>query len=126
MAKYRQDSQAAQRIRAAITNWITGRPHLVHSAPACQLALSMVLERNLPAQIDHIAGLLRRYGTKAAQSRKNTDALREEIKQLERQRCCEKVSHADYISAGIEITELNERIGHERKALREWSGSAAP
>lgn len=121
MAKYRQDSQAEQRIRAAISNWVNSRTHLMHSDPACQLALSMVLERNLPAQIDHIAGLLRRYGAKAAQSRKNTDTLRSEIKQLERQRCREKVSHADYISAGIEIDELNERIGHERKALREWS-----
>ncbi|MBW5896055.1 hypothetical protein IM881_06220 [Pectobacterium brasiliense] len=121
MAKYRHDSQAEQRIRAAISNWVSSRTHSIHSNPACQLALSMVLERNLPAQIDHIAGLLRRYGAKAAQSRKNTDALRAEINQLERQRCREKVSHADYISAGIEITELNERIGHERKALREWS-----
>ncbi|MBA5235689.1 TIGR02642 family protein [Pectobacterium aroidearum] len=121
MAKYCHDSQAEQRIRAAISNWVSSRTHSIHSNTACQLALSMVLERNLPAQIDHIAGLLRRYGTKVAQSRKNTDALRAEIKQLERQRCREKVSHADYISAGIEITELNERIGYERKALREWS-----
>lgn len=126
MAKYRHDRQAEQRVRAAISNWVNIPSHLMHSDPACQLALNMVLECNLPAQIDHIAGLLRRYGTKAAQSRKNTDALRAEIKQLERQRCREKVSHADYISAGIEINELNERIGHERKALREWSGSAAP
>ncbi|AOR58839.1 TIGR02642 family protein [Pectobacterium parmentieri] len=121
MTKYRHDSQAEQRIRDAISNWVKTRTHLMHSDSACQLALSMVLDRNLPAQIDHIAGLLRRYGAKAAQSRKNTNALRAEIKQLERQRCREKVSHADYISAGIEITELNERISHERKALREWS-----
>ncbi|MFJ5427689.1 TIGR02642 family protein [Pectobacterium actinidiae] len=121
MAKYRHDSQAEQRIRVAISHRVNTRTHLVHSDPACQLALSMVLERNLPAQIDHLAGLLRRYGAKAAQSRKNTDTLRSEIKQLERQRCREKVSHADYISAGIEIAELNERIGHERKALLEWS-----
>ncbi|MEI7151534.1 TIGR02642 family protein [Pectobacterium carotovorum] len=121
MAKYRHDSQAEQRIRAAISNWVNSRTHLMHSDSACQLSLSMVLERNLPAQIDHIAGLLRRYGAKAGQSRKNTDALRLEIKQLERQRCRERVGHADYISAGIEIAELNERIGHERKALREWS-----
>ncbi|MEI7411813.1 TIGR02642 family protein [Pectobacterium aroidearum] len=121
IAKYRHDSQAEQRIRAAIYNWVNTRTRLMHSDHACQLALSMVFERNLPAQIDHIAGLLRRYGAKAAQLRKNTDALRAEIKQLERQRCREKVSHADYISAGIEIIELNERISHERKALREWS-----
>ncbi|ACT13343.1 TIGR02642 family protein [Pectobacterium carotovorum] len=121
MAKYRHDSQAEQRIRVAISNWVKTRTHLMYSVPACQLALSIVLERNLPAQIDHIAGLLCRYGAKAAQARKNTDALRSEIKQLERQRCREKVSHADYISAGIEIAELNERIGYERKALREWS-----
>ncbi|MFJ5376926.1 TIGR02642 family protein [Pectobacterium sp. CHL-2024] len=121
MAKYRHDRQAEQRVRAAISNWVNTPNHLMHSDPACQLALNMVLERNLPAQIDHIAGLLRRYGTKAAQSRKNTDALRAEIKRLERQRCREKVRHADYISAGIEIAELNDRIGYERKALREWS-----
>ncbi|MEH6372312.1 TIGR02642 family protein [Pectobacterium carotovorum] len=58
MAKYRHDSQAEQRIRAAISDWVNSRTHLVHSEPACQLALSML------KSLRQLAFLMREFITK--------------------------------------------------------------
>ncbi|RLM26512.1 hypothetical protein BIY29_05495 [Brenneria alni] len=121
MAKYRHDSHAEQRIRAAITNWVNARPHPELAITACQLALSMVLERNLPAQIDHIAKLLRRYGIRSSQTRKNTDALQAEIKQLEKLRGRDRVSDDEYQRIGQQIDQLLARVEVERAVLRTWS-----
>lgn len=121
MAKYRHDSQAEQRIRAAIINWVNARTHPEHAIIACQIALSMVLERNLPAQIDHIAKLLRRYGSRSSQTRKNTDALQTKIKQLEKLRGRDRVSDDEYQRIGQHINQLSGRIEAERAALRTWS-----
>lgn len=121
MTKYRHDSHAEQRVRTAITDWVNARPHLEHAITACQLALSMVLERNLPAQIDHIAKLLRRYGSRSPQTRKNTDALQAEIKQQEKLRVRDRVSDDEYQRIGQQIEQLSGRIETERAALRTWS-----
>ncbi|PWC10551.1 hypothetical protein DDT56_21710 [Brenneria corticis] len=121
MAKYRHDGQAEKRIRASITNWVNARPHLEHAITACQIALSMVLERNLPAQIDHIAKLLRRYGSQSSQTRMNTDALQAEIKQLEKLRGRDRVSDDEYQRIGQQIEQLSLRVEAERAALRTWS-----
>ncbi|MEE3649472.1 MULTISPECIES: TIGR02642 family protein [unclassified Brenneria] len=121
MAKYRHDSQAEQRIRTAITDWVNARPHPEHAITACQIALSMVLERNLPAQIDHIAKLLRRYSSRSSQTRKNTDVLQAEIKQQEKQRSRDRVSDDEYQRIGQQIDQLSARIEAERVALRAWA-----
>ncbi|MBP1129257.1 aminopeptidase N [Serratia sp. PL17] len=47
MTKYRNEFKAEQRLRAAINKWVNQRPHPERAAAACQLALSMVLERKL-------------------------------------------------------------------------------
>ncbi|PWC14231.1 hypothetical protein B4923_04810 [Brenneria roseae subsp. americana] len=60
----------------------------------------MVLECNLPAQIDHISKSLRRYGSLSSQAHKNTDALQAEVKQLERLRGRERVSNNEYQRIG--------------------------
>jgi uncharacterized phage protein len=121
MTKYRSDFKAEQRLRAAINEWVHQRPHPDRAATACQLALSIVLERNLPAQVVHLASLFRRYGPRTAQTRKNIEALQSEIKALEKRRCQEQISDAVYVEAGLEITDLNTRIEWERAALRAWS-----
>ncbi|WP_409311409.1 TIGR02642 family protein [Pectobacterium sp. B1J-3] len=127
MAKYRHDSDAAFRIMIAIYAWdvYAKYQHLEHSDIACSLAMDMVLERNLPAQVDHIAGLLRRYGTRSSQTRKNTDSLKAEIKRLEKQRCRDKTSNAEYFLVGEEIEQLSARIKAERQALYDWSEQEA-
>lgn len=121
MAKYRNDCKAEQRVRAAINEWVHQRPHPERAAAACQLALSIVLERNVPAQIAHIASLLRRYGPRTTQTRKNIDALQAEIKQLEKQRSQTSVSDFTYYEIGFDITDLNRSIERERIGLRTWS-----
>jgi len=121
MTKYRSDFKAEQRLRAAINEWVHQRPHPERAAAACQLALSIVLERNLPAQISHLASLLRRYGPRTAQTRKNIEALQSEIKALDKRRCQVQISDTVYVEAGLEITDLNTRIERERAALRAWS-----
>ncbi|NWA20325.1 TIGR02642 family protein [Serratia liquefaciens] len=118
MTKYRNDLKAEQRLRAAINEWVHQRPHPERAAAACQLALSIVLERNLPAQVAHLASLFRRYGPRTAQTRKNIEALQSEIKALERRRCQAQISDAVYVKAGLEIADLNTRIERERAALR--------
>ncbi|MCW2484827.1 hypothetical protein J5069_02840 [Candidatus Symbiopectobacterium sp. NZEC127] len=121
MAKYRHDVQAEQRIRDAIAIWARNKSSRPLSVQACQLALLMVLERNLPAQIEDVAKLLRRYSAKAGQTRKNTDGLRAEIKQLERLRCRDRVTDDEYQRVGEQIEGLAARIEAERSALRTWS-----
>jgi len=121
MTKYRNDFKAEQRLRVAINEWVYQRPHPERAAAACQLALSMVLERNLPAQVAHIATLLRRYGPRTAHTRKNIETLQSEIKVLEKQRSQTQISDIEYHEAGFEITDISKRIEHERATLRAWS-----
>ncbi|KFX07270.1 hypothetical protein KP22_04050 [Pectobacterium betavasculorum] len=127
MAKYRHDSDAGLRIMGAIYAWRFYKKykHLEHSDTACHLAMNMALERNLPAQVEHIAKLLRRYGARSSQTRKNTDALQSEIKQLDKRRCRDKASDAEYFLAGVEIDQLRVRIKAERQALYDWSEKEA-
>lgn len=121
MTKYRNDFKAEQRLREAINEWVHQRPHPERAVAACQLGLSIVLERNLPAQVAHLASLFRRYGPRTAQTRKNIEALQAEIKVLDKQRSQAQISDAVYVEAGLEITDLNTRIERERAALRAWS-----
>ena len=121
MAKYRHDIQAEQRIRVAIAVWVRNKSSRPLSMQVCQLSLLMVLERNLPAQIDDVVKLLRRYSAKAGQTRKNTDGLRTEIKQLERQRCRDRATDEEYQRVGEQIEDLAARIEAERAVLRNWS-----
>lgn len=86
MAKYRNDFKAEQRLRVAINQWVHQRPHPKRAAAACQLALSIVLERSLPAQVAYLASLFRRYGSRTAQTCKNIEALQANIKVLDKQR----------------------------------------
>ncbi|WP_315707555.1 TIGR02642 family protein [Brenneria uluponensis] len=125
MTKYRHDSQAEQRIRSAITDWVNRRFNLKYAESACQLALSMVLERNLPAQINHVSRLLCRYGYKATQVRKNSDLLRAEIKQLEKVRCQPKVTDQEYQVIGLQIATLSARIDAEHQSLKAWATQQA-
>ncbi|HBN5894923.1 TPA: TIGR02642 family protein [Serratia marcescens] len=121
MTKYRNDYKAEQRLRAAINEWVHQRPHPERATAACQLALSIVLERNLPAQVAHLASLFRRYGPRTVRARKNIEVLQAEIKALDKRRCQAQISDAIYVEAGLEITELTTRIERERAALRAWS-----
>lgn len=68
MTKYRNDYKAEQRLRAAINEWVHQRPDPAHATETCQLAFSIVLERNLLALVAYITVLLRRYGPRAAQN----------------------------------------------------------
>lgn len=121
MTKYRNDFKAEQRLRAAINEWVHQRPHPEHAAAACQLALSIVLERNLPAQVAHFSSLFRRYGPRAARTRKNIEALQSEIKALEKRRNQAQITDIEYHEVGFEITDITKRIERERAALRAWS-----
>lgn len=121
MTKYRNDYKAEQRLRAAINEWVHQRPHPERATSACQLALSIVLERNLPAQVAHIAALLRRYGPRTAQTRKNIEALQSEIKALEKRRSQAQIADIEYHEVGFEITDITKRIERERASLRAWS-----
>lgn len=121
MTKYRNDYKAEQRLRAAINEWVHQRPHPESATAACQLALSIVLERNLPAQVAHLASLFRRYGPRTAQTRKNIEALQSEIKALEKRRSQAQIADIEYHEVGFEITDITKRIERERAALRAWS-----
>ncbi|CVD65937.1 TIGR02642 family protein [Serratia marcescens] len=121
MTKYRNDYKAEQRLRAAINEWVHQRPHPERAAAACQLSLSIVLERNLPAQVAHIAALLRRYGPRTAQTRKNIEVLQSEIKALDKRRSQAQITDIEYHEVGFEITDITKRIERERAALRAWS-----
>ncbi len=121
MTKYRNDYKAEQRLRAVINEWVHQRPHPERATSACQLALSIVLERNLPAQVAHIAALLRRYGPRTAQTRKNIEALQSEIKALEKRRSQAQIADIEYHEVGFEITDITKRIERERASLRAWS-----
>lgn len=121
MAKYRNDCKAEQRVRAAINEWVHQRPHPARAAAACQLALSIVLERNVPAQIAHLASLFRRFGPRTTQTRKNIEVLQAEIKLLEKQRSQATVSDEKYHEVGISIDQLAGRVDLERSELRVWS-----
>ncbi|CAI1723512.1 uncharacterized phage protein [Serratia marcescens] len=121
MTKYRNDFKAEQRLRAAINEWVHQRPHPELAVVACQLDLSMVLERNLSAQVAHIATLLRRYGPRTSHTRKNIETLQSEIKVLEKQRSQAQISDIEYHEAGFEVTDISKRIEHERATLRAWS-----
>ncbi|WP_413715021.1 TIGR02642 family protein [Serratia ureilytica] len=123
MSKYRNDYKAEQRVRAAINEWVHQRPHPEpeRATAACQLALSIVLERNLPAQVAYIAALLRRYGPRTAQTRKNIEALQSEIKALEKRRSQAQITDIEYHEVGFEIADITKRIEQERAALRAWS-----
>lgn len=119
MTKYRNDFKAEQRLRVAINEWGHQQPHPEHAVAACQLALSIVLERNLPAQVSHLASLFRRYGPRTAQTRKNIEVLQAEIKVLEKQRSQAQISDNEYHSVGAEITEINKRIERGRRHRRQ-------
>ncbi|AHG22180.1 hypothetical protein Z042_23120 [Chania multitudinisentens RB-25] len=121
MAKYRSDCLAEQRVRMAINVWVHQRPHPARAAAACQLALSIVLERNVPAQIAHIASLLRRYGPRTAQTRKKIETLQTQIKYLEKQRSKTSISDNTYHEIGFDIIDINRSIERERISLRAWS-----
>ncbi|CAI1535551.1 TIGR02642 family protein [Serratia marcescens] len=121
MTKYRNDYKAEQRLRAAINEWVHQRPHPERAVAACQLSLSIVLERNLPAQVAHIAALLRRYGPRTAQTRKNIEALQSEIKALEKRCSQAQITDIEYHEVGFEIADITKRVERERAALRAWS-----
>ncbi|WP_236616956.1 TIGR02642 family protein [Dickeya zeae] len=125
MAKYRHDSQAEQRIRAAITDWVNIRSDLDHAYSACQLALNMMLERNLPAQINHISKLLCKYGPRFSQVRKNIDLLRAEIKRLEKARSQVKTAYKEYHLIGQQIVALSARVDAECQGLKAWATQQA-
>ncbi|ENZ3704589.1 TPA: hypothetical protein SMF67_000838 [Serratia marcescens] len=125
MTKYRNDFKAEQRLRAAINEWVHQRPHPELAVAACQLALSMVLERNLPAQVSHLASLFRRHGPRTAQTRKNIEALQSEIKTLEKRRSQAQITDIEYHEVGFEIADITKRIERERAGLRAWSDQRA-
>ncbi|SLM63509.1 MULTISPECIES: TIGR02642 family protein [Dickeya] len=125
MAKYRHDNQAEQRIRAAITDWAKTHSDLEHAESACQLALNMMLERNLPAQINHISKLLCKYGPRFSQVRKNIDLLRAEIKRLEKARSQAKTADKEYHLIGQQIVALSARVDAERQGLKAWATQQA-
>lgn len=121
MTKYRNDYKAEQRLRAAINEWVHQRPHPERATSACQLALSIVIERNLPAQVAHLSSLFRRYGPRTAQTRKNIEALQSEIKALEKRRSQAQIADIEYHEVGFEIADITKRIERERAGLRDWS-----
>ncbi|NKI76018.1 hypothetical protein Dpoa2040_003352 [Dickeya sp. CFBP 2040] len=127
MAKYRSDGDAGFRIMRAIYDapMYAKYDHLEHSDVACSLALSIVLERSLPAQIMHIAKLLRRYGPRSAQWRKRADAINDKVRQLEKRRSRSDVSDTNYHVIGAEIKAAMECMTHERRLFREWSEQQA-
>ncbi|EMG3984909.1 hypothetical protein V4287_000394 [Serratia marcescens] len=125
MTKYRNDFKAEQRLRAAIYEWVHQRPHPERATAACQLALSIVLERNLPVQVAHLSSLFRRYGPRTAQTRKNIEALQSEIKTLEKRRSQAQITDIEYHEVGFEIADITKRIERERVGLRAWSEQRA-
>ncbi|HDL7338641.1 TPA: hypothetical protein PXN07_003945 [Yersinia enterocolitica] len=124
MTKYRNDCQAEQRLRAAISVWLHKRPHPPRVIAACQLALNMVLDRNFPAQVEQIATLLRRYGSRTGITRKVVDGLQQQIKLLERDKAQALDDGAIALRAD-EIKTLQSKIKTERGALRAWANHQA-
>ncbi|CNI91080.1 TIGR02642 family protein [Yersinia enterocolitica] len=124
MTKYRNDCKAEQRLRAAISVWLHKRPHPPRAIAACQLALNMILDRNLPAQVEQIATLLRRYGSRTGMTRKVVDGLQQQIKLLERDKAQTPDDGAIVLLAN-EIKNLQSKIKTERGALRAWANQQA-
>ncbi|WP_145517628.1 TIGR02642 family protein [Yersinia mollaretii] len=124
MTKYRNDCQAEQRLRAAIGVWLHKRPHPARAIAACQLALNMVLDRNLPAQVEQIATLLRRYGSRTGITRKVVDGLQQQIKLLERDKA-QALDDGAIALLADEIKTLQSKIKTERGALRAWANHQA-
>ncbi|MCK8538230.1 TIGR02642 family protein [Yersinia ruckeri] len=124
MTKYRNDCKAEQRVRAAIGVWLHKRSHPPRAIAACQLALNMVLGRNLPAQVEHIATLLRRYGARTGITRKVVEAIQQEIKLLERDKA-QALNDGVIESLGNDINTLQAKIRTERGALRAWANQQA-
>ncbi len=124
MTKYRNDCKAEQRLRAAISVWLHKRPHPPRGIAACQLALNIVSDRNLPAQIEQIAALLRRYGSRTGMTRKVVEGLQQQIKLLERDKA--QSQHDGIIeSISLQISKLHAKIKTERGALRSWADQQA-
>ncbi|EOW7153621.1 TPA: TIGR02642 family protein [Yersinia enterocolitica] len=117
MTKYRNDCKAEQRVRAAISAWLHKRPHPPRAIAACQLSLNMVLERNLPAQTQQITTLLLRYGSRTKMTRKVVEDLKQQIKQLERDKA-QTLNDDVIVSLGKQITALQSKIRTVRGALR--------
>ncbi|EKN5962804.1 hypothetical protein WF070_003213 [Yersinia enterocolitica] len=124
MTKYRNDCKAEQRLRAAISVWLHKRPHPSRAIAACQLALNMVLDRNLPAQVEQIATLLRRYGSRTGMTRKVVDGLQQQIKLLERDKA-QALDDGTIVLLANEINTLQSKIKTERGALRAWANHQA-
>ncbi|HHH1657052.1 TPA: TIGR02642 family protein [Yersinia enterocolitica] len=124
MTKYRNDYQAERRLRAAISVWLHKRPHPPRAIAACQLALNMVLDRNLPAQVEQIATLLRRYGSRTGMTRKVVDGLQQQIKLLEREKA-QALDDGTIALLADEIKTLQSKIKTERGALRAWANQQA-
>jgi uncharacterized phage protein len=123
MTKYRRDCRAELRLREAINLWIYRRPHPEGAVVACQLALNIVLERNLPAQVAYIAELLRKYGSRSGMTRKVVAMLRDQIKGLEIRRARASAGDGEYTLIGSEIEYLKTNIIIEKGALRTWAES---
>ncbi|MGT3351719.1 TIGR02642 family protein [Yersinia enterocolitica] len=124
MTKYRNDCKAEQRLRAAIGVWRHKRPHPPRAIAACQLALNMVLDRNLPAQVEQIATLLRRYGSRTGITRKVVDGLQQQIKLLERDKA-QALDDGTIELLASDIQTLQSKIKTERGALRAWANQQA-
>ncbi|MGK4446637.1 TIGR02642 family protein [Yersinia enterocolitica] len=100
------------------------RPHPARAIAACQLALNMVLDRNLPAQVEQIATLLRRYGSRTGITRKVVDGLQQQIKLLERDKA-QALDDGAIVLLADEIKTLQSKIKTERGALRAWANQQA-
>ncbi|UIN08569.1 hypothetical protein LGL88_06390 [Yersinia ruckeri] len=120
MTKYRHDYQAEQRVRAAIGVWLNARPHPDRAIAVCQLALNVLLERSIPAQVAYIASLLRRYGFRTGITRKTVEGLRQQIKMLERDKAQSQDDNAIQALAG-EIAVMERKIKRERANLHAWA-----
>ncbi|MDN0094062.1 TIGR02642 family protein [Yersinia rohdei] len=124
MTKYRNDCKAEQRLRAVISVWLHKRPHPPRAIAACQLALNMVLDRNLPAQVEQIATLLRRYGSRTGITRKVVEGLQQQIKLLERDKAQALDDDTiELLASGIKT--LQSKIKTQRGALRAWANQQA-
>ncbi len=125
MAKYRLDYRAEQRVREAINIWVHRRERPERAHTACQLALNIVLERNLPAQIAQIALLLRDYGSRPGVYRKAITEFFDQIRILENSRSQVETTTEEYKQLSLEIEQLQQQIKTERGIFRAWSESEA-
>ncbi|MGL4486154.1 MAG: TIGR02642 family protein [Yersinia sp. (in: enterobacteria)] len=124
MTKYRNDCQAEQRSRAVIGLWLHKRPHPARAMAACQLAFNIVLDRNLPAQVEQIATLLRRYGSRTGITRTVVGGLQQQIKLLERDKA-QALNDGTIALLSRDIKTLQSKIKTERGALRAWANHQA-